>query len=388
MGECDKDMHCHHSLSLQAAQPRVASLRSMFVWGRLCSQASSLVFLVRTHVLCLCMPTQTYTMPTIRASTSPTYTATIPLVHLPIPRPTAQPSTSSPQPSASPSGPNAPVIIAAAASRPARPISNLPSNTATTNLKPPSKSKSSNHPWPIAILAWIGTGLAVAGVMLTIFYGKLTMLLAHWTAGNDYRESCRNGHDDGLFLDEKCKEALGYPPKPPPIRKKEVLPLNGHHIWGVPIWILATGCVLLLLLLCKIEWPRTRTWSLALKRMRKRHSPPAKPTYPSYLRRLPWSWLSCTLLVCSYAGYYITSVNGLFKSQLEMDFREACRSDPDLGLTSECVATLGTPAPPRSIAAWKLYDTNNDILWTPSSLLLMINLVFLWISWLQVRPMV
>lgn len=281
-----------------------------------------------THVLRLCMPTQTYTMPTIRASTSPTCTATIPLVHLPISRPTAQPSTSSPQPSASPSGPNAPAIVAAAASRPARPISNRPSNTATTNLKPPSKSKSSNRPSLTAILAWIGTGLAVAGVILTIFYGKLTMHLAHWTAGNDYRESCRNDRDDGVFLDEKCKEALGHPPKPPPIRKREVLPLNDHHIWGVPIWILATGCVLLvllllaLLLLYKTKGLPIMPRSPASEKTPHRRRGPREFNYPSDV-----DIIDCFQL---FGGVYTLK-----------DFYSSF-----------------------SAAHWTLYDTNNHIDWT------------------------
>ncbi|GAB7325247.1 hypothetical protein MBLNU13_g09312t1 [Cladosporium sp. NU13] len=177
-------------------------------------------------------------MPAIRASTSPTYTGTIPLVCLPSSRLTAQSSSSSPQTSAYPSRPNVPASVEAAASPLARPTSNLPSNTVTTNLRPPSKPTRSKNLSPTAILAWIGVGLAVAGLILTIFYGKLTMLLAHWTAGNDYRESCRNDRDDGVLLDEKCKEALSHPPKPPPFTMEGIIPLPSDEIglWETPLW--------------------------------------------------------------------------------------------------------------------------------------------------------
>lgn len=194
------------------------------------------IYVPYTHIVRLCMPTQTYTMPTIRGGTSPTCTATIPLVPLPTSCRVTQPSPSSPQISAHPSGPNASASVAAAASPPARPTSNLPSNSATTNPRPLSELTRSKQHSPAIILAWIGAALAVAGLILTIFYGKPTMLLARWTAGNDYRESCRNDRDDGVLLDGKCKEALSHPPKPPPIRREEVHAWHQKEPYAVHAW--------------------------------------------------------------------------------------------------------------------------------------------------------
>lgn len=196
------------------------------------------------HIVRLCMPTQTYTMPTIRGGTLPTCTAKIPLVPLPTSCLVTQPSPSSPQISAHPSGPNASASVAAAASPPARPTSNLPSNNATTNPRPLSKPTRSKQHSPAIILAWIGVALAVVGLILTMFYGKPTMLLARWTAGNDYRESCRNDRDDGVLLDGKCKEALSHPPKPPPIRREEVHAWHQKETYAVSPRLLVIYCVL------------------------------------------------------------------------------------------------------------------------------------------------
>ena len=202
------------------------------------------IYVPYTHIVRLCMPTQTYTMPTIRGGTLPTCTAKIPLVPLPTSCLVTQPSPSSPQISAHPSGPNASASVAAAASPPARPTSNLPSNNATTNPRPLSKPTRSKQHSPAIILAWIGVALAVVGLILTMFYGKPTMLLARWTAGNDYRESCRNDRDDGVLLDEKCKEALSHPPKPPPIRREEVHAWQDENTWPVSLQLLVIYCVL------------------------------------------------------------------------------------------------------------------------------------------------
>lgn len=236
------------------------------------------------HIVRLCMPTQTYTMPTIRGGTSPTYTATIPLVPLPTSRLITHPSPSSPQTSAHPSGPNASASVAAAASPPARPTSNLPSNNATTNPRPLSKSARSKQHSPALILAWIGVALAVAGLTLTIFYGKLTMLLARWTAGNDYRESCRNDRDDGVLLDEKCKEALSHPPKPPPIKREEVYAWHQEETYVSPR-LLVIYCVLSQLLpyMYKTSCIPTRSSSLVSKVTHKLHCGRRRANYPPYL---------------------------------------------------------------------------------------------------------
>lgn len=87
--------------------------------------------------------------------------------------------------------------------------------------------------------------LALAGVIVAIYYGAVTLKMARWTAWKDFRESCTEDEvrwysrlaafcfrlprqSRGLHS-KACSVALMVPTKPPPIVKRAVIQASRIH---------------------------------------------------------------------------------------------------------------------------------------------------------------
>jgi hypothetical protein len=55
---------------------------------------------------------------------------------------------------------------------------------------------------------WIGVGLAIAAVVVAIYYGAVMLSYAKWTKHNDFREGCINDREHKLPLSTECSEEL------------------------------------------------------------------------------------------------------------------------------------------------------------------------------------
>jgi hypothetical protein len=95
------------------------------------------------------------------------------------------------------------------------------SSTASHQASPtaafqPQASPSASAPAPRSLIRkvldepgiWIGVGLAIAAVVVAIYYGAVMLSYAKWTKHNDFREGCINDREHKLPLSTECSEEL------------------------------------------------------------------------------------------------------------------------------------------------------------------------------------
>lgn len=58
---------------------------------------------------------------------------------------------------------------------------------------------------------WIGIGLAIAAVIVAVYYGAVMLAYAKWTKRNDFREGCIHDQEHKLPLSAACSEELLRP---------------------------------------------------------------------------------------------------------------------------------------------------------------------------------
>jgi hypothetical protein len=93
-------------------------------------------------------------------------------------------------------------------------------------------------------------GLALGGLVVTIYYGMPIMRLAVWTAQNDFREACRSERETGLQQSAACNKTLAQPAQPPPIMKRTTSDMEDRDVSReLAPWVVAT-CFAFLLALC------------------------------------------------------------------------------------------------------------------------------------------
>ena len=141
-------------------------------------------------------------------------------------------------------------------SRPSTPFtptgtpSSLPSSPVKPEIKSSARSKWLNHLSHISIATWIGVGLALGGLVVTIYYGIPIMRLAVWTAQNDFREACKSELEIGLQQSAACNRTLAQPAQPPPIMKRTISDFEDKYISReLAPWVAAT-CFAFLLAFC------------------------------------------------------------------------------------------------------------------------------------------
>lgn len=130
--------------------------------------------------------------------------------------------------------------------------SNPPSSPTKPGPKPVAKSKWLNHLSHISVATWIGVGLALGGLVVTIYYGIPMMRLAIWTAQSDFREACKSEVDAGLSQSAACNRTLAQPAQPPPIMKRTISDVEDERFSReLAPWVAAT-CSAFLLALCSV----------------------------------------------------------------------------------------------------------------------------------------
>ena len=109
----------------------------------------------------------------------------------------------------------APAMQTPASSQPSTPSApgdtnpNLPSSPAALIAESSRKSRKLNQLSHISVATWISVALAISSLAAAYYLIKWTI----WTAKNDFRESCRNYHEDGKLLTVECNEALTQSPQ-------------------------------------------------------------------------------------------------------------------------------------------------------------------------------
>lgn len=180
-----------------------------------------------------------------RSKTSPRGNSAVTNITTTVPKtPAQQPRSITPSvPTPPTSRPSTPSTLTATLPSPP------PSSTKPT-ATPSAKSKWLNHLSHISVATWIGVGLALGGLVVTIYYGIPILRLAIWTAQNDFREACKSELEAGLQLSAACNMTLAQPAQPPPIMKRTISDMEDEDISReLAPWVAAT-CFAFLLALC------------------------------------------------------------------------------------------------------------------------------------------
>ena len=130
------------------------------------------------------------------------------------------------------------------------------SNTVAAPLEPANEplAQPKDRLSHISIATWTGVGLALAGVVITVYYGIPMMRLAACTANNDFRETCKSELVAALPQTTACNKTLALQPLPPPIRKRTVSDMQGYSVWNSRPIPIATFCSTILLVWRSLEY--------------------------------------------------------------------------------------------------------------------------------------